>query len=379
MYDIQLRDGRTSLYAGDSDCQIVLMGFGDEDITQVQFEDIQSTDSSTMDVEVEKDGDMLVCDIPNQLLNGTYAELICYVVAAYNGGARTIADKRFAIKPRQLSSGYVLDPTRILTWDDIITEAREARDDAKTSAEEASESAASCAASETSCKKTLEEVATLKGQTDDNVEEIAQAKSEIESVIAQAKTDISSGKSDALSAISTAKTEAVSAVSSQGTTSKKAVTDAESAAITAVSQAKSAAISAVQSQESSSKAAVQSQEASSKAVVQAYEQSAKGYADAAKESEEKALEYKNAINSYAAGDGLELSDNAFRLKIKSGEAVLKADSDGAYTDAYTKSEIDSKVSALEAQVIISDTAKVYKRSIYVKNGKPYELLEEVTA
>lgn len=368
MYDIQLRDGRTSLYAGDSDCQIVLVGFGDEDITQVQFEDIQSTDSSTMDVEVEKDGDMLVCDIPNQLLNGTYAELICYVVAAYNGGARTIADKRFAIKPRQLSSGYVLDPTRILTWDDIITEAREARDDAKVSADEAAESAASSAASETSCKKALEEVTALKGQTDDNVEEIAQTKSEIETVIARAKTDISSGRSDALSAISTAKTEAVSAVSSQGTTSKKVVTDAESAAITAVSQAKSAAISAVQSQEASSKTAVQ-----------AYEQSAKGYADAAKESEEKALEYKNAINSYAAGDGLELSDNTFRVKIKSGETVLKAGSDGAYTDAYTKSEIDSKVIALESQVIISDTAKVYKRSIYVKNGKPYELLEEVTA
>lgn len=58
------------------------------------------------------------------------------------------------------------------------------------------------------------------------------------------------------------------------------------------------------------------------------------------------------VDTYTEGNGIAISDHAVSLKIKDGETVLKADENGAYTDAYTKSEIDTKVSALNSSIAL---------------------------
>ena len=315
--EIKLRDGRTALYAGDTDCQLILAGFGDEQVEQVQFEDIKDTAGSTMDVEIERDGEELVCDIPNQLLDGTYSELICYVVAKFGEGLRTIADKRFAIKPRQLSSGYVIDPTKVLTWNEIIEQAEAARDSAKESAADATESAESAAASatasaasESASRETLEQVQELKEISDANATATAsdrtvveQLKADITSDITQAKSNIATAKKDAVDTIATAKTDALDELESKRTSSLSDIDDAKEIALDAISLDKDSAIQAISAQEASSIKAVQTQQSKSEAILKTYEESTSASAASAKESAtQAALSASSAATSAAEAE-----------------------------------------------------------------------------
>lgn len=59
------------------------------------------------------------------------------------------------------------------------------------------------------------------------------------------------------------------------------------------------------------------------------------------------VDISSLVDVYTAGNGLNLNSGAFSLKVKSGESVLKVGTDGAYTDTYTTSEIDTSL-ALKA-------------------------------
>lgn len=260
-YTVTIRDGRNKLAAGDADRQLLLSGFA-ENIVQVQFDDIHG--SETLDVNVVKDGDDYICDIPNQLLTGKYSELIGYVVAADAKGSYTVTKARFEITVRQTSGGYVVDPMRLETWAEILAQATACKDAARTSAEEAQAAEEHCEEISAAVDEKAEEVEANRDKVASDKSAVATLKTDIESIITQGKTDIGSAKSDALSSIETAKTKAVSAVSSQG---------------------------------DASKSAVQAQETSSKAVLAAYETSCKGYSESAASSKTVAEAAKTAAET----------------------------------------------------------------------------------
>lgn len=60
------------------------------------------------------------------------------------------------------------------------------------------------------------------------------------------------------------------------------------------------------------------------------------------------VDISDLVDTYTAGNGLQVSNNEFSVKVKSGESVLKVGADGAYTDmsSYnTSSEVDTKIKA----------------------------------
>ena len=70
------------------------------------------------------------------------------------------------------------------------------------------------------------------------------------------------------------------------------------------------------------------------------------------------------VDTYTQGNGIDISNHVVSLKIKSGESVLKAGSDGAYTDLssyYTSSEVDTKLSGK------SDTSHTHDDRYYTES------------
>ncbi len=298
-YKVTIRDGRTTLAAGDADRQLVLTGFP-ENITQVQFDDILG--SETLDVNVIKDGDNYICDIPNQLLTGQYSELIGYVVATDDKGSYTVSKARFEITCRQTSGGYICDPMRLETWAEIIKQATEAKDAAATSAEEAS-------AAETHCEEISAEVDANAEAVKNGADKVASDKSAVESMKSSIEGTVSQGKAD----IGSAKTDAVAAVKAQQITSVTAVQSAGASAQNNIASDKSAALSAVKSQETLSKS-----------VLSEYETRCKGYSDSAASSKSAAeMAQNNAATSARTAATSESNASVSEAKVKGYVDSLK--------------------------------------------------------
>ena len=318
-YKVEIRDGRQLLSAGDADRQLVLSGFT-ENITQVQFDDIHG--SETLDVNVVKDGDNYICDIPNQLLTGKYSELIGYVVAADDKGSYTVCKARFEITVRQTSGGYICDPMRLETWAEILAQATAAKDAAATSAEEAS-------AAETHCEEISEWVDDAQAAVSADAKQVAAdkaavetLKTDIESIVSQGKTDIETAKTDAVAAVKAQQTTSVSAVESAGTTAQSNIASDKSAALKAVQDQQSASVTAVQSQQTSSVNAVKAQETSSKAVLSEYEARCKSYSDSAASSKSAAATSEsNAATSEANAKVSEEKTAGYVSSLKTFETV----------------------------------------------------------
>ena len=320
-YKVEIRDGRQLLSAGDADRQLVLSGFT-ENITQVQFDDIHG--SETLDVNVVKDGDNYICDIPNQLLTGKYSELIGYVVAADDKGSYTVCKARFEITVRQTSGGYICDPMRLETWAEILAQATAAKDAAATSAEEAS-------AAETHCEEISEWVDNVQATVGADAKQVATdkaavetLKTDIESTVSQGKTDIETARTDAVSAVKAQQAASVSAVESAGTTAQSNIASDKSAALKAVQDQQSASVTAVQSQQTTSANAVKAQETSSKAVLSDYETRCKSYSDSAASSKSAAATSEsNAATSEANAKASETNAASSETKVKGYVDSLK--------------------------------------------------------
>lgn len=68
------------------------------------------------------------------------------------------------------------------------------------------------------------------------------------------------------------------------------------------------------------------------------------------------VDISDLVDTYTAGNGLNVASNQFSLKLKTGESVLKVDATGLSADTYTKTQIDSK-DALKA-----NSADVYTQA-----------------
>lgn len=130
-----------------------------------------------------------------------------------------------------------------------------------------------------------------------------------------------------------------------------------------------------------------------------YKNTAKGYMESAKSYMDTTEGFKDSASTSATSaktsetNAKSSEDDAYLAKdgaeaAKRGASDIKTATQSILTSAQqTQADIESLKASIIAlssqtiteQIIISDTAKVYKRSIYVKNGRPYELLEEVTA
>ncbi len=68
------------------------------------------------------------------------------------------------------------------------------------------------------------------------------------------------------------------------------------------------------------------------------------------------VDISDLVDTYTAGNGLNVASNQFSLKLKTGESVLKVDATGLSADTYTKKQIDDK-DALKA-----NSADVYTQA-----------------
>ncbi len=82
------------------------------------------------------------------------------------------------------------------------------------------------------------------------------------------------------------------------------------------------------------------------------------------------VDISSLVDIYTAGNGLQVSSNKFSIKIKSGETVLKASADGAYTDVSTlQANIDKKLPLAGGTM----TGTINSQSVIPKANDTYDL------
>ncbi len=277
---------------------------------------------------------------------------------------------------------------------------------AKASADRAEEAKANIETYEAKAKASADKAATSEANVSSMKASVDASKAEMEAEIEEAKEDIATAKTDAVDTIATDKADALSAIESAKTTAVSAVTAEKTTSVEAVQAQEANSKKVLQAYEASCKAYAESAEerAESLDIDNFYTKSEVNtkfsdaetkltdnvsfsidsedartfhlfiygsevadftipYNNAVKsvtfnestkklvfvflkpdESEETAqVDLSALVDTYTAGQGLAVSDNEFSVKIKDGESVLKVDDGGLYTDAYTKSEVDTKL------------------------------------
>lgn len=348
----------------------------------VQFFNPLST--NTMDVKIE-DG---LCPIPNQYLDGSFDGVIKFYIYAAD---KTIGEGAFEIRPRQLPSGYIEEPTVILTYAAIITEMKEYlgktqdqadiakgyADEAKVSAGNANKSATSAQTSEENIKASEINVAYMKESVEQSEKNAKTYAENAEESATNAETSETNAK---LSEIYAAVSE---------TNAKISETNAKASADKAKTSEEKAAESATKLSDLQEHVAFTTDSTDSRLYhltfwdeqVASFEIPADKFLKSVSydESTQKLIftfvladesesvvnvDISSLVDTYTAGQGLALSNNQFSLKLKEGESVLKVGADGLYTDLstksdvthnhderyYTEAEINSKIATLNTEI-----------------------------
>lgn len=411
---IKIKDGRSAFSAGDDDRYLLLEGFG-SDVVQVQYEDIKGSETLDVNVEAQADG-TYTCLVPNQLLTGEYEEILCYVVGEDDKGQYTIKSGRFPITKRQTSGGYVVDPLRLVTWNDIIAEATRAKEAAATSAEEAASSAqqadeilGNALKTDESIKTTASEVARDAGETESNRQTVETAienfngasqklyadmqtehQDAIDDIAAQetaALASIGSSKTAAITALEEKKSAAIKEMESETEKDKGAISTAQSNALTAIDNAKTKAVGDVESTGTTQTEKVRQQGETSKGEVTAAQSAALTALDEKKTSSLTALgdketsalaEIQKKVDaaSQSASDAAGSADEAAKSATAAAGSAREATTRKSECDTL-KAAIDTIKADMEDEIYLQSESHTYKRVVSIRRGRCWSTITRI--
>lgn len=400
---IKIKDGRSAFSAGDDDRYLLLEGFGN-DVVQVQYEDIKGSETLDVNVEAQADG-TYTCLVPNQLLTGEYEEILCYVVGEDDKGQYTIKSGRFPITKRQTSGGYVVDPLRLVTWNDIIAEATKAKEAAATSAEEAASSAqqadeilGNALKTDESIKTTASEVARDAGETESNRQTVETAienfnnaskklYADMQTEHQNAIDDIAAQETAALASVDSSKTAAIKEMESETEKDKGAISTAQSNALTAVDNAKTKAVGDVESTGTTQTEKVRQQGETSKGEVTAAQSAALTALDEKRTSSLTALgdketsalaEIQKKVDaaSQSASDAAGSADGAAKSATAAAGSAQEATTRKSECDTL-KAAIDTIKADMEDEIYLQSESHTYKRVVSIRRGRCWSTITRI--
>ena len=111
---LEIEDQRPRFWQWDTGRRLVVTGLAAG--TQIHFH--KAGMPSPLTLRVYADGEALVCDVPDELLQAA-TSFIAYTYITDVHGALTQSSKTFAINERAKPDGYVYTPTEAQTWDQL--------------------------------------------------------------------------------------------------------------------------------------------------------------------------------------------------------------------------------------------------------------------
>ena len=407
---LTIKDGRDKFYTFDTD-RILLLSDDDGEVEYIHLETNDDTDGTdkawSQKVLTNDDGNRYI-QVPQEFLEGDYSRLVAYFYCKDADGNYTDKKQVFRIVERQEPEGYFISYTERATWDSIRSLAEKYRDEAKASAEASATSEGNAKTSETNASSSeanalayRNTTKTYMDTTKGYMDSASASATEASTSEANAKTSEENAKASEL-ASSTSESNAKTSESN----AKQSETNAKSSETVASTKAEEtsqdrSAVSTMKSDVATMKGEVSDMKASveaTKALADKTESAVKedlvtleGIETRVESMESnvtsmqtdvtKSKEYVHERIDYLEGSLTGAVDNA-RQTVQ-GYIEEADESESRITALRTQLQtLVDKVESLSAQTvtetIIVDGSKVYKKSVTIKNGRPYCTLTEVT-
>ena len=404
---LTIKDGRDRFYTFDTN-RILLLTDDDDIITSSVHLETDGETSWDQPVMTDETTQSKYIEVPQEFLEGDYSRLVAYFYCKDDDGNYTYTKQVFRITERQEPEGYYISYTNRATWDSIKAYVDKWASDTKTDKEEADASAQRAKESETNAKTSETNAKT--SETNAKTSETNASASEANALSYRNTTktymETTEGyMNNASTSATNASTSEANAKTSEDN-AKQSETNAKSSEDVATKKAKEARdyrdevaqmksdvtvmkgeVSDMKSSVEETKKLADETEARAKSDIETLEgieshvQNMESNVTSMQTDVTNSKEYVHERIDYLDGSLTSSVDNA-RQTVQ-GYIEEADESESRITALRTQLQtLVDKVESLSAQTvtetIIVDGSKVYKKSVTIKNGRPYCTLTEVT-